>query len=80
VALTAELLRHPEMSEQQVAVERLAFEKAILKIEGDARRDEKATPRQEKQQRPFTSFLSIFRIFGPGFTPRSGPEGSKFLP
>src|SRR5215831_522884 len=41
-ALTAELLARPEISDEQVATERLALEKAFLKIEGAARRKEKS--------------------------------------
>jgi hypothetical protein len=62
IALTAELLQHPEISDEQVAIERLAFEKAILKVEGDARKKEKARQAQKKQ-RLFELFLSSFRIF-----------------
>ena len=69
IALTAELLRHPEISDTQVAVERLAFEKAIRKIEGDAGRREQAGQKQKKQQRHLRSFLSFFRMFSPGFHP-----------
>jgi hypothetical protein len=69
IALTAELLRHPQISDAQVAVERLAFEKAILKIEGDARRQQKAGQKQKKQQRHLRSLLSLFRMFSPRFHP-----------
>ncbi len=59
-ALTAELLRHPEISDEQVAVERLALEKAFLKIEGDARKKEQPRQSQERRQWTFASFLSFF--------------------
>src|SRR5205823_4967352 len=35
IALTVKLLEDPEISDEQAAVERLAFERAIIKIEGD---------------------------------------------
>lgn len=38
IALTVELMNNPQISEEQAALERLAFERAIIKIEGDARR------------------------------------------
>jgi hypothetical protein len=41
IALTAELRQYPEISDEQVAIERLALERAILKIEGDAWKEEK---------------------------------------
>ncbi len=65
IALTAELLGHPEISDEQVAIERLAFEKAVLKVEGDARKKEKAQQAQKKQRRLVEPLLSFFRIFKP---------------
>ena len=58
IALTVELLKEPEISDEQAAVERLAFERAIIKIEGDARKKE--MPRQATHRRPFTASLSFF--------------------
>jgi hypothetical protein len=65
IALTAELLGHPDISDEQVAIERLAFEKAILKVEGDARKKEKARQAQKKP-RLLELFLSSFRTFKAG--------------
>jgi hypothetical protein len=62
-ALTAELLRYAEISDEQVAIERLALEKAFLKIEGDARKKEKPKQLQQKRQWTFASFLSFFGPF-----------------
>jgi len=64
-ALTAELLGRPEISDEQVATERLALEKAFLKIEGDARRGdarrkEKSGRLHENRPGPFASFLRLF--------------------
>ena len=63
IALTAELLRDPKISDEQAAVERLALERAVCKIEGDARKKEKRNQFQEKRRRPFISFLSFFKVF-----------------
>jgi hypothetical protein len=62
VALTAELL-DPEISDEQAAVERLAFERAIRRIEGNARKKEKPKELQQNHPRPFPSLLSLFRVF-----------------
>ena len=59
IALTVELLKHPEISDEQKAAERLAFEQAIIKIEGDARKKEMRKQSPEKHRRPFTAFLSF---------------------
>jgi hypothetical protein len=59
IALTVELLKHPEISDEQKAAERLAFERAIIKIEGDARKKEMRKQSPEKHRRPFTAFLSF---------------------
>jgi hypothetical protein len=40
IALTAELLQHPEISDEQIGVQRLALEWAIRKIESEARKKE----------------------------------------
>jgi len=62
IALTGELL-DPGISEEQASVERLAFERAIRRIEGDARKTEKLKELQENHPRSFPSFLSLFRVF-----------------
>ena len=62
-ALTAELLRHPEISDEQVAVERLALERAFLKIEGDARKKDKPKQLQQKRRWTLASVLSFFSLF-----------------
>jgi hypothetical protein len=63
IALTAELLKDPAISDEQVAVEQLALERAIRKIEGDAWNKEKPKELQQKHPQPFTSFLWFFRVF-----------------
>jgi hypothetical protein len=60
IALGAELLRNPNISDDQVAIARLALERAILKIEGDARKREMSKQLQDRHRRPFTWFLSFF--------------------
>jgi hypothetical protein len=68
IALAAELLQDPQLSDEQVATERLAFERAIRKVERDARKREEPIIRQqlqEKHRRPFLSFLSFFRVSKP---------------
>lgn len=62
IALTAELL-DLEISDELVAVERLAFERAIRKIEDDALSEEKLKWGTETNPRPFPRFLSFFRVF-----------------
>ena len=59
IALTVELLQHPEISDEQKAAERLTFERAIIKIEGDARKKEMRKQSQERRRRPCTAFLSF---------------------
>jgi hypothetical protein len=61
LALTAELLQHPEISDEQMTVQRLALEWAIRKIESEGRKKEQSEQlqEQEREQRPFTSFLSF---------------------
>ena len=61
MAATAALL-DPKISDEQATVERLAFERAIRKIEGDALKKEMPKELQEKHPRPFSSLLSFFRI------------------
>ena len=60
IAATAALL-DPKISDEQAAVERLAFERAIRKIEGDAWKKEMPKELQEKHPRPFSSFFRIKR-------------------
>ena len=63
ITLAAELLQDPQISDAQVADERLAFERAIRKVERNARKKEQSTTHhQEKRRRPFSSVLSFFRI------------------
>jgi hypothetical protein len=60
LALTAELLQHPEISDEQMTVQRLALEWAIRKIESEGRKKQsEQLQEQEREQRPFTSFLSF---------------------
>jgi len=59
IALTSELLQHPEISDEQMAVHRLALEWAIRKIESAVRKKEQPEQLQQKEQRPFTSALSF---------------------
>jgi hypothetical protein len=61
IALTGELL-DPEISDEQAGVERLSFERAIRRIEGDARKKENLEELQQSHPRPFPSFLSFFRL------------------
>ena len=68
IALGAELLHDAEISDEQVAAERLAFERAIRKLEDDVRKKEQPTTQQHQEKdrgRPFSSFLSLFRVFRP---------------
>ena len=69
IALAAELLHGEDpLSDEQVATERLAFERAIHKVERDAGKREQPTTHeepQEKRRRPFSSFLSFFRVSKP---------------
>jgi hypothetical protein len=61
VALGAELLdeQGPQLSDAQLANERLALERAIRKVE---REQAQSAVREEKHRRPFVSFLSLFRV------------------
>jgi hypothetical protein len=68
IALAAQLLQdqEPPLSDEQVAIERLAFERAIRTIEREARKNEQPTNHDQIQQehgRPFSSFLSFFQFF-----------------
>jgi hypothetical protein len=72
IALTAELIRDPGISDEQVAVERLALERAILKVERDARKKEMPEQLQETHRSPFTSLLAFFvRPFSVRFSHRA---------
>jgi len=59
VELAAELLQVPKISDEQAAIERLALERAIRKIEGDARKREMPKQLPERHRRAFTSFLAL---------------------
>jgi hypothetical protein len=59
VELAAELLRDPKISDEQAAIERLALERAIRKIEGDARKREIPKQLPERHRRTFASFLAL---------------------
>src|SRR5262249_9697181 len=63
IALTAELLQDPRITDEEAAVERLALERAVCKIESDARRKERHNQLREKHRRPFISLLSFFAVF-----------------
>jgi hypothetical protein len=69
IALAAQLLQERELplSDEQVAIERLAFERAIRTVEREARKKEPPTSHdqipQEHRRGPFSSFLSFFRSF-----------------
>jgi hypothetical protein len=60
IAATAALLEL-KISDEQAAIERLAFERAIRKIEGDAAKKELPNELQEKHPQSFSSLLSFFR-------------------
>jgi hypothetical protein len=55
IVLSAELQQDPGVSGERVAVEHLAFEKAVRKVESEARKRER--------YRWLTSFLSFSRFF-----------------
>jgi hypothetical protein len=59
VELARELLQDPKISDEQAAIERLALERAIRKIEGDARKREMTKQLPEKHRGAFTSFLAL---------------------
>jgi hypothetical protein len=70
VALAAELLdeQNPSVSDAQIVIERLAFERAVRKVEREARKKERPTAHEqtrEKHRRPLSSFLSFFQVFKP---------------
>ena len=58
ITLTAELLNCPEISDEQIAVERLALERAMRKFEDGLRKKERP---KRAVQRPLSSFLSFIR-------------------
>ena len=64
IALTAELLKNLEISDERAAVERLAFERAIRRIEDDASKAENPKQPPDKHQ---ASVLSFFRDLGFNF-------------
>jgi hypothetical protein len=51
IVLTAELLHDTNVSDERVMIERLAFERAILRIEGDAWKRENPKAFQAKRSR-----------------------------
>jgi hypothetical protein len=51
----------PKVSDAQIAAERLALERAILKVEGEAQKTEQPTI-QEKRQRALISLLPFLRV------------------
>jgi hypothetical protein len=59
VELAAELLKDPRISDEQAAIERLALERAIRKVEGDARKREMPKQLPERHRRAFASFLAL---------------------
>jgi hypothetical protein len=64
IALGAELLDDPEISDEQVAGERLALERAIRKVEDDERRKEQPpSPPRQSNRGPFSLLLSLFHVF-----------------
>ena len=66
IALGAELLHDPEISDEQVAGERLALERAMRKVEDDERRKEQPpspTHQQSGRGRPFSLLLSLLHVF-----------------
>jgi hypothetical protein len=61
IALTAELLNDPEISDEQVAEERLALESAIRRIESQVLKERPA--QQAGQRRPLALLLRFIRNF-----------------
>ena len=59
VELAAELLQDPKISDEQAAIERLALERAIRKIEGDTRKREMPKQLPQRHRRAFTSLLAL---------------------
>ena len=59
VELARELLQDPKISDEQAAIERLALERAIRKIESDAGKREMPKQLPERHRRAFTSFLAL---------------------
>ena len=64
IALGAELLHDPEISDEQVAGERLALERAMRKVEDDEHRKEQPpSPPQQSGRGPFSLLLSLLHVF-----------------
>ena len=64
IALGAELLHDPEISDEQVAGERLALERAMRKVEDDEHRKEQPPrPPQQSGRGPFALLLSLLHVF-----------------
>jgi hypothetical protein len=61
VALAAELLQDPQVSEAQFADERLAVERAIRIVERDTRK--RIHDDQEEAHGHYSTFRSFFRLF-----------------
>src|SRR5215471_4548520 len=59
VELARELLQDPKISDEQAAIERLALERAIRKLESDAGKREMPKQLPERHRKAFTSFLSL---------------------
>jgi hypothetical protein len=69
IAFSAHLLQDqdPPLSDEQIAIERLAFERAIRTVEREARKREQPAAHDqiepEHRRQPLSSFLSFFRFF-----------------
>jgi hypothetical protein len=69
IAFSAHLLREqdPPLSDEQIAIERLAFERAIRTVEREARKREQPAAHgriePEHRRRPLSSFRSFFQFF-----------------
>jgi hypothetical protein len=67
IAFAAQMLQEqdPPLSDEQIAIERLAFERAIRTVEREALKKEQpaAHDRIKDRRRPFSSFLSFFQFF-----------------
>jgi hypothetical protein len=80
IALTAKLLESPEISDDQMAAQRLALEWTIRKIESEAQKKEQPDQLQEKEKPRFTSFLSFLWSWLPTASGRRAPDGKRGLP
>ena len=68
IALGAELLHDAEISDEQVAAERLRLKGLYESLRTMCARREQPTTQQHQEKdriRPFSSFLSLFRVFKP---------------